>query len=215
MDRRESLHRGVQAVAGALIFLNAEAFASVGATAIASASPLARLDATAQAELIAKGEVTPSAFLEDAVARIETLNPKVNAIVLSLFDQARTAAKGPLPDGPFKGVPYAIKDLADLKGTRRTSGSRLFANHISTTTSTIVARSIAAGFLVLGKTNTPEFGLNATTESVLLGACHNPWDLNHSSGGSSGGAAAAVASGMLPVAYASQELPRALGCLGR
>jgi amidase len=107
-----------------------------------------------------------------------------------------------LPNGPFKGVPYEIKDLADLKGTRRTSGSRLFANHISTETSPIVARSIAAGFLVLGKTNTPEFGLNATTEPILLGACHNPWNLEHSSGGSSGGAAA-VASGMLPVAYAS------------
>lgn len=203
MDRREFLQRGVQAGAAALILPGAAAVAKVGAVAIASASPLARLDATAQAELIAKGEVTPSEFLEEAFARIETLNPKINAIVLSLFDQARTAAKGPLPDGPFKGVPYAIKDLVDLKGTRCTSGSRLFANHISTKTSPTVARSIAAGFLILGKTNTPEFGLNATTESILLGACHNPWNLARSSGGSSGGAAAAVASGMLPVAYAS------------
>lgn len=203
MDRREFLQRGAQTVAGALILPSVAALAKVGATGLSSESPLARLDATAQAELIAKGEVTPSELLEDAIARIETLNPRINAIVLSLFDQARTAAKGPLPDGPFKGVPYAIKDLADLKGTRRTSGSRLLANHISTKTTPSVARSIAAGFLILGKTNTPEFGMNATTESVLLGACHNPWDLNHSSGGSSGGAGAAVASGMLPIAYAS------------
>jgi amidase len=203
MDRRKFLQCSIQVVAGALIVPSATAIAKDSPTAVASMSSFARLDATSQAQLVAKGEVTPLELLEDAIRRIETLNPKINAVVLSLFDQARTAARGPLPDGPFKGVPYAIKDEFDLKGTRRTAGSRLLANNISTETSPIVARSIAAGFLVLGKTNMPEFGLNATTESIFLGTCRNPWNLEHSSGGSSGGTAAAVASGMLPIASAA------------
>ena len=203
MDRRDFLQGTVQAVAGALIFPSAAAIAKSAVPAVVGGSPFARLDASSQADLVAKGEVTPSELVEDAITRIEALNPKINAIVSPLFDRARAAASAPLPDGPFKGAPYAIKDLLDLEGTRKTSGSRLLASHISTETSPIVARSIAAGFIVLGKTNTPEFGLNASTESLLLGACRNPWDLGRSSGGSSGGAAAAVASGMLPVAHAS------------
>ena len=108
-----------------------------------------------------------------------------------------------MPESPLSGVPYLIKDLDNFAGERHTSGSRLFAKQISETTDPVPEKAVEAGMVVLGKTNTPEFGLLATTESLLLGACHNPWNLGRSTGGSSGGAAAAVASGMLPVAHAS------------
>lgn len=161
------------------------------------------LDAMAQAELVRKKEVTSLELVDAAIARIEAVNPKVNAVVTEFFDRARETAKGKLPDSPLSGVPYLIKDLDDVAGERRTSGSRLFAKNVSTDTSPVPEKAIDAGLVVLGKTNTPEFGLMASTESLLLGACHNPWNLRHSSGGSSGGAAAAVASGMVPVAHAS------------
>lgn len=161
------------------------------------------LDASAQAELVQRGEVAPGELLEAAIARIEALNPQLNAIVTPLYERARGEVRRPLPAGPFQGVPYALKDLVDLKGTRRTSGSRLLAGNISDTTSEIVARSMAAGLVVLGKTNTPEFALNGSTEPVLFGPSRNPWDPARSCGGSSGGAAVAVASGMVPIAHAS------------
>ncbi|HEX7775957.1 MAG TPA: amidase [Parvibaculum sp.] len=160
-------------------------------------------DAMGQAKLVKTGKVSSLELVDAAIARIEAVNPKVNAVVTEFFDKARAAAKGKLPDSPLSGVPYLIKDLDDVKGTRQTSGSRLFAKAISDKTSPVPASAIRAGMVVLGKSNTPEFGLLGTTESLLLGACHNPWDLGYSSGGSSGGAAAAVASGMLPVAHAS------------
>ena len=163
----------------------------------------AHLDAMAQAELVRKKEVTSLELVEAAIGRIEAVNGKVNAVVYEAFDMARAAAKGKLPDSPLSGVPYLIKDLDDVKGMRQTSGSRLFAEHMSDKTSPVPESAIKAGMVVLGKSNTPEFGLLGTTESLLLGPCHNPWNLAHSSGGSSGGAAAAVASGMLPVAHAS------------
>lgn len=161
------------------------------------------LDAMAQAALVKKKEVTPLELVDAAISRIQSVNPKVNAVVYEAFDMARAAAKGKLPESPLSGVPYLIKDLDDVKGMRHTSGSRLFAQAMSEKTSPVPASAIRAGMVVLGKTNTPEFGLLATTESLLLGPCHNPWDLGHSTGGSSGGAAAAVASGMVPVAHAS------------
>jgi amidase len=163
----------------------------------------AGLDAMAQAELVRKKETTSLELVDAAISRIQAVNPKVNAVVYEAFDRARAAAKGKLPESPLSGMPYLIKDLDDVKGMRHTSGSRLFAQAMSEKTSPVPASAIRAGMVVLGKTNTPEFGLLGTTESLLLGACHNPWDLTHSSGGSSGGAAAAVASGMLPVAHAS------------
>ncbi len=163
----------------------------------------AHLDAMAQAELVRKKEVTSLELVDAAIGRIEAVNGKVNAVVYEAFDMARAAAKGKLPDSPLSGVPYLIKDLDDVKGMRQTSGSRLFAKHMSDRTAPVPESAIKAGMVILGKTNTPEFGLLGTTESLLLGPCHNPWNLEHSSGGSSGGAAAAVASGMLPVAHAS------------
>ena len=131
------------------------------------------------------------------------MNDKVNAVVAQDFDAARAAAKGKLPDSPLAGVPYLIKDLDDVKGLPTSHGSRIFGNGVADKTDSTAQSVLDAGMIVLGKTNTPEFGLLATTESLTLGPCHNPWALDHSTGGSSGGAAAAVASGMVPVAHAS------------
>ncbi len=124
-------------------------------------------------------------------------------MVTRTFERALAQADGPLPDGPFRGVPILLKDLNDLAGVRTSMGSRLFAEHVPAQSSPHTQKTLAGGFVILGKTNTPEFGLLATTESSLLGPCRNPWGLGHSSGGSSGGAAAAVAAGMLPIAQAS------------
>lgn len=164
---------------------------------------LAKLDATAQAELVAKGDVTALELVEAGISRIEQVNPKVNAVVSTFYDRACEAAKGKLPKGPFTGVPNLVKDLDNLKGTLATSGSRFLAQNISPETDPIIAGCEAAGFVMVGKSNTPEFGLLGTTESLLLGPCNNPWDVTRSPGGSSGGAAAAVASGMVPVAHAT------------
>ncbi|MBW2237273.1 MAG: amidase, partial [Deltaproteobacteria bacterium] len=161
------------------------------------------LDATAQADLVRSGQVTSLELVEAAIARIEALNPKVNAFVSTNFERAREQAQGQLPDGPFRGVPYAIKDLSDYQGEPTTFGSRLFENNVAEESNGIVQRALAAGLVILGKTNTPEFGLISTTESLLLGPARNPWNLEHHTGGSSGGSAAAVASGMLPFAQAS------------
>jgi amidase len=169
----------------------------------AADDPFAKLDATAQAELVRKKEVTPLELVDAAIRRIEALNPRLNAFVSTCFERARTQAKGELPDGPFRGVPYAIKDIANYEGTICTYGSRLFEDNLSKQNDGVVESALKAGLIPLGKTNTPEFGLLATTESLLLGPAHNPWNLERSTGGSSGGAAAAVACGMLPFAHAS------------
>ena len=165
-------------------------------------TPLA-LDALGQARLVRNGEVTPAELARETIARIEAMDGPINAVTTRFFERALTQAQGAIPEGPFRGVPFLLKDLNDLKGTKKTMGSRLFADYVSTENSPHTQRSLDAGLIILGKTNTPEFGLVATTESALLGACHNPWNLAHSSGGSSGGAAAAVAAGMLPMAQAS------------
>lgn len=166
----------------------------------------ARLDATALAALIAAGEVSETEVLEAAIARIEALNPHLNSVVEKLYDEARAAIAVGLPNGPFRGVPFAIKDLHTLvKGSRLTHGSAFFAGHVSDHDSAIVTKARAAGLVILGRTNTPEFGLNSSTEGQFLGATHNPWDLDYSPGGSSGGAGAAVASGMLPMAHATDS----------
>ena len=168
-----------------------------------AAPDLARLDALAQADLVAKGEATALELVNAAIARIEKVNGQVNAVVTELYDRAREAARGELPKGPFTGVPNLVKDLNSLAGTRLTNGSRMFAENVSPATEPIIAANEAAGFVMVGKSNTPEFGLLGTTESLLLEPCHNPWNLEHSAGGSSGGAAAAVASGMVPLAHAT------------
>ncbi len=165
---------------------------------------LEELDATACAELIRRGEVSPLEMVDAAIARIEERNPALNAVVTPMFELARARAQAPLPDGPFRGVPYLLKDLmGTFAGVRETSGSALLRDFIPPFDSELVSRLKAAGFIVLGKTNTPEFGILPTAESALLGPARNPWNRAHSTGGSSGGSAAAVAARMVPAAHAN------------
>jgi amidase len=165
-----------------------------------------RDDALAQAELVRAGEVSPLELVDEAIARIEKLDPQINAVVHSRFDKARAEAKRPLPDGPFRGVPLLIKDLfADSAGDPQHDGMQVLkdARWTATADSWLVARYRKAGFVIVGRTNTPELGLVPTTEPLAYGATHNPWDLTRTPGGSSGGSAAAVAAGMVAVAHAS------------
>lgn len=166
-----------------------------------------KYDGLGLGELVAKGEVTPLELAEEAIARIEKHNPALNAIVYKAYDDARAAAKGKLPDGPFKGVPFLIKDLGTkVTGWPRTSGSRFVADVVDSEDSELTKRFRASGVVLVGKTNTPEYGITGTTESALLGPCRSPWNTNHISGGSSGGAASATAAGIVPLAHASDGL---------
>lgn len=163
---------------------------------------LAFLDATAQAELVARGQVQPAELVEAAIARIERFNPRLNAVVTTVYEEARRAAALPLPNGPFAGVPFLLKDsIAALAGVRMTSGSRLLQEQVPVHDSELAARLKRAGLIVLGKTNMSEFGLLPTTESLLFGPSRNPWDAGRTPGGSSGGAAAAVAAAMVAMAH--------------
>ncbi len=164
------------------------------------------LDATAQAELVRNGELSAAELVDLSIARIEKLNPQVNAVIHEHFARAREEARGPLPDGPFRGVPVLLKDLGcgHAQGDPIHWGTRFLrdAKHRAASTSYLVAKLRAAGFVVVGRTNVPELGVWLTTEPDAYGATRNPWDLSRSCGGSSGGAAAAVASRMVPVAHA-------------
>lgn len=164
-------------------------------------------DATALAALVRKRETTPAELLEEAITRAERHNPQLNAIVYKAYDEARTAAAGNLPDGPYKGVPFLIKDIASpVRGWPQTSGSRFLGDVVAAEDGALTRRFREAGLVLFGKTNTPEFGITGTTEGALHGACRNPWNTDHITGGSSGGAAAAVAAGILPMAHASDGL---------
>jgi amidase len=167
-------------------------------------SDIAFLDATAQAELVRTKAVSPVELVEGAIARIEALNPRLNAVIHELFDRARSEAAGALPDGPFRGVPFLLKDLgAELAGTPFCEGLAFAGDYRSPETQELTRRYQKAGFVICGKTNTPELGILPTTEPKRFGATRNPWNTDHSTGGSSGGSAAAVASGMVPVAHAN------------
>ncbi len=157
-------------------------------------------DALELAARVRRREVTARELTEQVIARIEAVNPRINAVTTRLFERALGEADGPLREGPFSGVPFLLKDLDDLAEAPTTFGSRLFASHVPAKSSPHTRRSLASGLIVVGKTNTPELGLVATTESALLGPCRNPWEPKHSAGGSSGGAAAAVAAGIVPMA---------------
>ena len=167
------------------------------------ATDVAGLDLVAQAELVRRGEVSPLELVDAAIARIEAVNPRLNAVVTPLYERARREAASPsLPDGPLRGIPYLLKDLgARLGGTRQTSGSRAFATRVSESDSVLTSRLREAGAVIVGKTNTPEFGNHSTTEPALFGPTRNPWDPTRTAGGSSGGSAAAVASLMVPAAH--------------
>jgi len=164
-------------------------------------------DGLGLAELVRKGETSPLELVEAAIERIERHNGVLNAVVYKAYDEARSVAARDLPDGPFKGVPFLIKDLgAQVKGWPRTSGSNFAQVAADEADSELISRYRVAGVVLLGKTNTPEFGIPGVTNSERLGACGNPWNQEHISGGSSGGAAAATASGMVPMAHASDGL---------
>ncbi len=164
-------------------------------------------DGLGLAHLVRKGEVSPLELLDEAIARIERHNPTLNAVIYKAYDQARAAAKSKLPDGPFKGVPFLIKDIGlAVEGWPMTSGSAYLHDYVSAADAELTRRYRAAGVVMLGKTNTPEFGIPGTTEGRHLGICRNPWNPGHSSGGSSGGAASAVASGMVALAHGSDGL---------
>lgn len=193
-------------------FMKAGAAAAVAATTVtevfANDTPTAtdefiNLDATAQAELVKSGQVTAKELAEAAIVRIEKLNPELNGVVTKIYDRGLEKAAGPLPEGPFQGVPFLLKDLIEYEGVRLTYGCHYFRNNVATKTNEVARRMEGTGLVVLGKTNTPEFGLLPVTESVLLKAAHNPWNLEHSTGGSSGGSAASVAAGLVPFAQAS------------
>jgi amidase len=153
--------------------------------------------------LVRTGEVTAQELLAVAIDLAEQYNPVINAIVTPMYGEAQRMAEA-VGDGPLAGVPFLLKDLGDAYvGVRLTGGTAVLQNFIPDYDSEIVRRIKRAGLVTFGKTNTPEFGLLPTTESRLLGACRNPWNPAHSTGGSSGGAAAAVAAGIVPLAHAS------------
>jgi len=162
------------------------------------------MDATAQAKLVKKGEVTPLELVEAAIARTEKVNPELNAVVTPMFDVARERAAGELPDGAFKGVPFLLKDvMASYAGVRMTNASRFLEDYVPDHDSQLVARQKNAGLITIGKANASEFGILPASEPLLFGACHNPWNTSLSTGGSSGGSAAAVAAGIVPMAHAN------------
>jgi amidase len=161
-----------------------------------------RTDGLGLAECVAKKDVTAAELLDEAIARAERLNPALGAIVYKDYERARAVAQGPLPAGPFAGVPFLFKDIfAMVQGTPTRQGSRFFPAFPADHDSYLTARFKKAGLIAFGKTNVPEFGLVPTTEGKLYGPAHNPWNLAHSTGGSSGGSAAAVAAGIVPLAH--------------
>lgn len=163
---------------------------------------LAWMDATALAALVADGSASPIELVDDAIARIEKLNPTLNAVVIDLFDRARSRAVTELGTGPFRGVPFLLKDfLAELEGTTFVESTSFAGEYRSTHTQELAARYERAGFVICGKTNAPEFAILPTTEPKRWGPSKNPWDTTRTTGGSSGGTGAAVAAGMVPVAH--------------
>ena len=169
-------------------------------------SDLPTLDATGQAELVRSGEASPEELVEAAIGRIEELNPQLNAVIHELFEEGLEAARGDVPDGPFKGVPFLLKDLgASLAGQPYHLGMQLLKDidFRSPVDTYLAQRFRDAGFVTVGKTNLPELGILPTSEPRAYGPTRNPWNTEHSAGGSSGGSAAAVASGIVPVAHAN------------
>ncbi len=169
-------------------------------------SNIARLydqsDALDLAALVQRGKVTAVELLDEAIRRVEALNPKLNAVILKHYELAYDAIAKGLPQGPLAGVPFLLKDLGvQLAGTPTTGGSRSLFGYDSKRDSTLVEMHKRAGLVIFGKTNTPEFGMALTTEPTAYGACHNPWNLEYSTGGSSGGSAAVVAAGIVPIAH--------------
>jgi len=166
-----------------------------------SFSDYGKFDGLGLAKLVRKGEVTPAELVEEAIQRIETHNPKLNAVINKLYERARDTAKSDLPGGPFKGVPFLMKDLmATLEGVPTSNGNKLWKDIPAKVDSELARRWMNSGVVVVGKTNTPEFGLTPYTESETFGPARNPWDTERTPGGSSGGSAAAVSARIVPIA---------------
>jgi len=168
---------------------------------------LSTMDATSQAELVRRHELSPLGLVDATIVRLERLNPILSAIIHQHFERARLLAAGELPDGPFRGVPFLLKDFgaATLKGDPNNYGTRFLrdADYRTPTTSYLAEKFLKAGFVIVGRINTPELPSWTTTEPPAYGPTRNPWDTSRSSGGSSGGSAAAVASRMVPFAHES------------
>ena len=160
-------------------------------------------DGLGLAALVRKKQVSAGELLDEAIARTAKIDPQINAVVVKHYDHAKRQIDQGLPDGPFTGVPFLLKDLDILQGTRTTFGASIYKDEIADHTGTLAQRFLSTGVTIFGKSASPEFGLMPTTESRLHGPTRNPWNPAHSSGGSSGGAAAAVAARILPVAHAS------------
>ncbi|MCR4317211.1 MAG: amidase [Planctomycetes bacterium] len=159
-------------------------------------------DATEMARLVREKQVSARELIETAISRAERLNPQLNAIIYWLKEEALNLADKVVPDAPFAGVPFLMKDiLATVAGTPQVSGSRFLLDNVADFDTHITTRFRKAGLNIFGKTNTPEFGLTCTTEPEVFGACRNPWDLARTTGGSSGGAAAAIAARIVPAAH--------------
>ena len=161
-------------------------------------------DMTGLAEAIATGEITAAEVVEFSLDRLDERNGAINALVAECGARARREAGAGVANGPLHGVPFVVKDLhMNVAGMATGNGSRLFADAVARADSELVQRYRRAGLVIIGKTNTPEFGLNASTEPSLFGPTRNPRRLTHSVGGSSGGSAAAVSSGIVPAGQAS------------
>ncbi|WP_374529732.1 amidase [Novosphingobium sp.] len=201
--RREVVAGGLAASAASLAGM-AQARPAAMPGGKAGTDVLASYDAVGLAELVRRRKVSPTELLDAAIAKAEALNPRFNFMAQKHYDYARKAIAQGLPDGPFTGVPWLLKDLYTyIEGELTEGGSRLYKGYRATVTSELVRRHQRAGFVIFGKTSTPEYGLTGTTENKLTGDTRNPWNPAHSTGGSSGGAAAAVASCVVPAAHAS------------
>lgn len=193
-----------EVVAGGAAALATASSPALAAASRPASSPLDEHDALGLAALVRARKVSPVELLDAAIARAEALNPRYNFMAQKLYDRARGQVVQGLPRGPFTGVPWLLKDLnTHIAGELTEGGSRFYKGYRAPVTSELVRRIEAVGFLVFGKTTTPEFGLTATTENKLNGDTRNPWNPAHIAGGSSGGAAAAVAAGVLPAAHAT------------
>jgi amidase len=175
-----------------------------GERAVSGFQEYANYDGLGLAQLVREKKMTPTELVEEAVRGIERVNPQLNAVIHKMYDLARKAAEQGPPDGPFQGVPFLLKDLSmAYAGVPLRNGSRFHADYVPDYDCELVSRFKRAGVLVLGKTNTPEYGLVPVTEPELFGPSNNPWDLARTTGGSSGGSACAVAARLVPLAHGS------------
>lgn len=211
ISRRQLLELGAAATVGAIVNTIDQPLSSASSNASIEPVRLSGLaadydqyDGLGLAALVSKAQITPLELITAVRQRLEAINPKLNATAQVFFDKAEAQIKQGLPPGPFRGVPFVLKDLGQaLAGTITTYGSRVFKDNKPDFDSTLVARYKQAGLVIFAKTTSPEFGLTTTTESVLFGRTHNPWNLERTSGGSSGGSSALVASRVVPMAHGS------------